>query len=299
MKSIACGLLAGLIGWLILPSPVVAQSLESSPAKLSGPWLTTPYPELAIQPGKTEAISLSLRNEKLPPQRAAIEVSGVPEDWKWALKGGGKDVTAAIIGPNSTERLTLELTPPADASSSESHTLEIRAQTSTESVTLPLTIRLSREVRNGAGLALEPELPALRGTARSTFSFKVKATNQGTEEGLFNLAADVPSGFQTRFKKGYGSEEIAACLSAQVSPRLSHWRLFPPARHPLADTQSASRFPAMAKPAGPSSVSRSQVSRRTNWLGRRNACRARAIAVPSEQTPAPESAFDKRPASCL
>jgi uncharacterized membrane protein len=55
---------------------------------------------------------------------------------------------------------------------------------------------------------LKPELPALRGSARSTFSFKVAVTNSGGDEGLFNLAANAPEGFQMRFKRGYGSEEI-------------------------------------------------------------------------------------------
>lgn len=199
---------AALAGSLMAPLPLAAQDAVNPPAELTGFWLTTPYPELSIQPEETESIALTLRNEKLPPQRAAIEVSGVPEGWEWALKGGGQEVTAAIVGPDSTERLTLELTPPAGAAPDETHTIEVRARTGAETITLPLTVRLSAENAEEGGIELEPELPALRGTARSTFSFKVKVTNESAEEGLFNLAADVPQGFQTRFKKGYGSEEI-------------------------------------------------------------------------------------------
>jgi uncharacterized membrane protein len=199
---------AGLAAFALMPLPSEAQQPNTLPAELSGFWLTTPYPELAIQPGETESLALTLRNEKLPPQRAAIEVSGVPEGWDWKLKGGGQEVTAAIVGPDSTERLTLELTPPADAGADKGHAIEVRASTATDTIVLPLTVWLSTEKTDPVGLELEPELPALRGTARSTFSFKVKVTNEGEEDGLFNLAADVPPGFQTRFKKGYGSEEI-------------------------------------------------------------------------------------------
>ena len=39
-------------------------------------------------------------------------------------------------------------------------------------------------------------MPALRGTARSTFSFKVNVSNDSGEDGLFNLAAHVPAGFR-------------------------------------------------------------------------------------------------------
>jgi uncharacterized membrane protein len=161
---------AALATSVMTPMTIAAQEAASPAAELTGFWLTTPYPELAIEPGETESITLTLRNEKLPPQRAAIEVSGVPDGWEWALKGGGKEVTAAIVSPDSTERLTLELTPPADAVSDEGHAIEVRARSASETVTLPLTVRLAaaEEVEEG-GLELESELPALRGTARSTF----------------------------------------------------------------------------------------------------------------------------------
>jgi uncharacterized repeat protein (TIGR01451 family) len=201
---------AALGAMLMAPLPLGAQETPAAQqsAELSGFWLTTSWPEMTIKPGETQSVSLSLRNEKLPPQRATIEVSGVPEGWAWSLKGGGREVTAAIVSPDSTERLTLELTPPEDASTDGEHAIEVRARTAAETVTLPLVVRLSETEEATSGLSLEPELPALRGTARSTFSFKIKVKNEGAEDGLFNLTASVPGGFQTRFKKGYGSEEI-------------------------------------------------------------------------------------------
>ena len=211
MRTFTITLAAAALGaTLMAPLPLGAQETPAAQqsAQLSGFWLTTSWPEMTIKPGETQSVSLSLRNEKLPPQRATIEVSGVPEGWEWSLKGGGREVTAAIVSPDSTERLTLELTPPGDASTDGEHAIEVRARTAAETVTLPLVVRLSETEEVASGLSLEPELPALRGTARSTFSFKIKVKNEGAEDGLFNLAASVPSGFQTRFKKGYGSEEI-------------------------------------------------------------------------------------------
>ena len=211
MRTFTTTLMAAALGAMLMaPLPLGAQENPSAQqsAELSGFWLTTSWPEMTIKPGETQSVSLSLRNEKLPPQRATIEVSGVPEGWAWSLKGGGREVTAAIVSPDSTERLTLELTPPEDASTDGEHAIEVRARTAAETVTLPLVVRLSETEEVATGLSLEPELPALRGTARSTFSFKIKVKNEGAEDGLFNLAANVPGGFQTRFKKGYGSEEI-------------------------------------------------------------------------------------------
>lgn len=206
-KSGSLSAVTALVTTLLAAVPAGAQEAGTGEA-LKGFWLTTSYPELAIKPGETHTLSLSLRNENLPPQRASIEVTGVPEGWEWALKGGGKEVSAAMVSPDSTERLSLELTPPQDATASEAYNIEVKARTAMETVTLPLTVRLSGSETASSGLSLDPELPGLRGTSRSTFSFKIKVKNEGAEDGLFNLTASVPSGFNTRFKKGYGSEEI-------------------------------------------------------------------------------------------
>lgn len=201
---------AALGASLMAPLPVIAQDNGAQKAELSGFWLTTSWPEMTLKPGENHSISLSLRNQNLPPQRAALEVTGVPEGWEWALKGGGREVTAAIVSPDSTERLTLEITPPKDAETDKSYPIEVRARTSEGTVSLPLLIRLSEVEKVASGLSVEPELPALRGSARSTFSFKIRVKNEGEEDGLFNLAAKVPNGFHVRFKKGYGSEEITS-----------------------------------------------------------------------------------------
>ncbi|MGE0005169.1 MAG: NEW3 domain-containing protein [Parvibaculaceae bacterium] len=173
--------------------------------ELTGFWLTTPHPELSIRPGETDSIPLTLRNASLPPQRASLEVSGVPQDWKWSLKGGGSEISAVIVSPDSTEDVKLELTPPAGAKG-ERIPITVRARYGTETAELPLAISLSDAPKGG--FELKSDLPALKGTARSTFSFKVTVTNKGAQENLVNLAAQVPEGFTTRFKRGYGSEEI-------------------------------------------------------------------------------------------
>lgn len=197
---------AAVIAALLMPAAIapMAASAETS----SGPdgfWMTTPYPDLAVKPGETASIPLTLRNQGLPPQRATLDVSGLPEGWTSTLKGGGREIGAVMVGPDDRERITLEVTPPKTGASAPVP-LAVNARHDGETTTLPLTIRLSDAA--GGGLKLAPELPALRGTARTTFSFRIKVTNQSGEGGLFNLSAQAPDGFQTRFKRGYGTEEI-------------------------------------------------------------------------------------------
>lgn len=159
MRTFTATLMAVALGAsLMAPLPLGAQETAAAQqyAELSGFWLTTSWPEMTIKPGETQSVSLSLRNEKLPPQRATIEVSGVPEGWAWSLKGGGREVTAAIVSPDSTERLTLELTPPEDASTDGEHAIEVRARTAAETVTLPLVVRLSETEEATSAFRLSP-----------------------------------------------------------------------------------------------------------------------------------------------
>ena len=188
---------------MLAAGPSLAQDMKTP--DLKGFWLTTPYPELALRPGEKETISLTLKNADMPPQRAELDVSGIPKDWQWSLEGGGREVTAAMVQPNDTERLTLKVTAPA-ASADKSFPIKVTAHYGDQVAVLPMTIRVSQSA--AGGIKLTPQLPALRGTAKSTFSYKIKVENDGSEDALFNLAAQVPDGFQTRFKQGYGSEEI-------------------------------------------------------------------------------------------
>lgn len=193
-----------LAATLLAPAAGAAQE-RSTAAELTGLWLTTPYPEFTLPQGETGDVPLTLRNSNLPPTRVALEVAGVPDGWEWSLKGGGKEIAAAMVGPDETEDLTLELTP-IGAGRMDTFDLEVRAEHGGQTTVLPLTVSLTEA--EAGGVELDPELPALRGSPRTTFSYKVEVSNDSPDDVLFNLAAEVPPGFQTSFKRGYGSDEI-------------------------------------------------------------------------------------------
>ena len=214
-------------------SPLSSRAPQA--AELTGFWLTTPHPELSIRPGETDSIPLTLRNANLPPQRASLEVSGVPQDWKWSLKGGSSEISAVIVSPNATEDVKLELTPPAGAKAVRVP-ITVRARFGSETAELPMAVSLSDAPKGG--FELKSDLPALKGTARSTFSFKVSVANKGAAENLVNLAAQVPEGFATRFKHGYGSEEITglpikAGESEDITLEVTPARGAPAGRYPV------------------------------------------------------------------
>jgi uncharacterized membrane protein len=205
-----------LLAALLATGPVLAQSTTPTPpttptqvasdvAAPTGFWLTTPFPELTLPLGQKATIPLTLRNNGLPPQRAAISVAGLPDGWTADLTGGGKPVSAVIVGPGESVDLNLALTPPATAAAGKVEA-NVTATVGAQSTSLPLALTLAAP--EAGSIALKPQLPALRGSPTSSFEFRIDVTNNSPNDALFNLGAQLPPGFTATFKKGFDSAEI-------------------------------------------------------------------------------------------
>lgn len=204
-------LAAAIVGAFALagtPPPANAQSASAAATEPAGLWLTTPYPEFSVQAGKEVSVPLSLRNRGLPPQRVELGVAGLPEGWTWEMDGDGKPVRAAIAAADGTVDLTLKLTPPAGAAGGQPVGFTVSAKGDGQALQLPMQVTPSKT--EPARLTLEPKLPALRGTAKSTFDFQVDIDNEGQQDTTVNLLSKAPDGFQVTFKEGYGSQELTS-----------------------------------------------------------------------------------------
>src|SRR5690606_8562720 len=138
---------------LVVPSISLAQNTPSTTAStapqsesvdvLKGVWFTTNFPEMTVKPGETGSIALQLRNEGLPPQRFSFELKGVPEGWDAILKGSGREVSSAMVIPDASQSITLEITPSADAPPDSAETVEVIATAGGQSYSLPIDVRLT------------------------------------------------------------------------------------------------------------------------------------------------------------
>jgi uncharacterized membrane protein len=185
----------------------IGGAAATAPQKATGLWLLTDYPELTGQIGNEAKINLTLQNSNLPPERVELSVDGLPQGWDWKLTGGGREVSAAMVGPDETRNLTLSVTPPADAKTDQV-SFRIVAKAPDQSLALPITMRLT--AAEPAKLDLEPELPALRGTPNSSFDFQVGIKNQSPDDATVNLLAQTPEGFVATFKEQYGAQELTS-----------------------------------------------------------------------------------------
>lgn len=186
--------------------PALAQA-QDPPKDIKGIYLLTDYPAVTVRPGTTSTISLRLQNYNLPPERLALTVGGVPSGWTATMLGGGQPVAAAMAATNSNASLQLRLDVPQSAAMGTTN-LTIEAKGEGTNVTLPIAVTLAKDLP--AKLSVTPQLPELRGTARSNFEYQVAIKNDSGKRLVVALAADAPRNFETSFTEAYGSQELNA-----------------------------------------------------------------------------------------
>jgi uncharacterized membrane protein len=200
-----------------LPALVMAGGVTAAVAAdkpdVKGLYLLTDYPAVSVRPGTTSTISMRLQNYGLPPENFALSIDGAPSGWTATLLGGGQPVGAAMPATDQSVSLQLRLDVPADADiSSKTLTVKAEGQGGAEAqahkVSLPITINLAKELP--AKLTLSPQLPALRGTPKSSFDYTVSVKNDSGRNLTVSLAATAPRNFETSFTESYGTQELSS-----------------------------------------------------------------------------------------
>jgi uncharacterized membrane protein len=192
---------------LVMVGNATAATAAETKSDIKGLYLLTDYPAVSVRPGTTSTISLRLQNYGLAPENFALSVDGAPAGWTATLLGGGQPVGAAMPATDQSVSLQLRLDVPADADIA-SKTLTVKAEGQGNNVSLPITINLAKELP--AKLTLSPQLPALRGTPKSSFDYTVSVKNDSGRNLTVSLAATAPRNFETSFTESYGTQELSS-----------------------------------------------------------------------------------------
>lgn len=154
--------------------------------------LTTPYPNVAVQPGSS--ITFDLTVQAPSPQPVTIEVLGAPEGWETTLRGGGFVIGAVTAGPGEdAAEAQLEVRIPPDAGAG-SYPLTVRANG--PGGTSELTLELSVQAEVDAGIGITADFPSLRGDPSSTFTYTLTVENNTPAEQTFTFDARAPQGWE-------------------------------------------------------------------------------------------------------
>jgi uncharacterized membrane protein len=192
-----------------LPSEVAvaAEKAPTGAAEITGIYLTTEYPALTVRVGETATIDLSLHNYRLAPTQVTLLVSQAAPGWKATILGGGQPVGSAIVAPNSEDRLQLRLEPPAKAEPGE-YRFVVEARGGAGDLKLPISLTVGKELP--AKLKLTTSLPALRGTATTSFKFTVTVANDSGRNATIDFNATAPKNFEVTFTEAYGTQQITS-----------------------------------------------------------------------------------------
>jgi len=201
MRGLALALTALFFGLCGL-----ARAADEPPPAVKGLYLMADFPSITVRPGTTSTVSLRLQNYALPPEMLEVSVSGVPTGWTASVLGGGQPVAAAMSATNASVSLQLRLDVPASANGKQ--TLTVHAKGKDSDVSLPIVVSLAKDLP--AKLTVEPRLPSLRGTAKSSFEFTIAVKNDSGKNLLVSLAAQAPQNFETSFTEAYGSQELSS-----------------------------------------------------------------------------------------
>jgi uncharacterized membrane protein len=182
------------------PAPQAAQGLVVS----------TAYPSQEVEAGESLTLDLEIRNVDLPPQVVALEATGLPEGWTARFTGGGRVVRAVHVDGTNPRQVKLNVDVPAGVEP-QAYSVEVVARGQDTTARLPL------ELTVGAGLppqlGLETELPILMGTTSSTFTYRLKVTNDAEEDVMAGLTYEAPDGFRVTFKTA-GQEVTSVPVAA-------------------------------------------------------------------------------------
>jgi uncharacterized membrane protein len=186
---------------------LLAAQAQEPTHDVKGLYLLTDYPAVTVRPGTTATLSLRLQNYAVAPDRLALSVSGVPSGWTATLVGGGQPVAAAMPGTNSSVSLELRVDVPKTAPFG-TETLTINAQGANAQASLPIAVTLAKELP--AKLSVTPQLPELRGSAKTSFEYQMSVKNDSGKRLLVSLTAQGPQNFDTSFTEVYGTQELSA-----------------------------------------------------------------------------------------
>jgi uncharacterized membrane protein len=169
--------------------------------------LGTPYPEMGVQPGESVSLTLTLKNHGLPPGVVRLSLAEVPQGWQASLIGGGRLVRAVYLAPDGEATLTLRLQPPKDVKPGAYRFL-VRAEGLGQTASLPITLVVGQGLPQR--LALEAELPILKGPPTSSFRYRVTLRNESDRDLLVSLEYEAPKGFQVTFTPAFSGQQVTS-----------------------------------------------------------------------------------------
>ncbi len=185
------------------PALAQEQQPQQTPREL---FLFTRYPVQEATVGDTVTIRLTAGTDATP-QIVRLTTRDLPQGWEASFRGDGKVVHAVYVSPNNDASFDLRIEPP-DSVASGTYQFTIIASGENRQVSLPIELILKEKEAHAGGLALDVDLPTLRGSPGATFRYNLTLKNESDQEVPVSLLAEAPREFQIDFR--FGGQSITS-----------------------------------------------------------------------------------------
>jgi uncharacterized membrane protein len=184
------------------------------------------YPGVEISPGETITIGLVAQNRGQTDETLDVSIAEKPKGWIAAIKSAGMTVTGVYLPAGGSKTLSFEAVPPMEEKPG-TFLFRVKGQLADGQLrlekALTVTVRQRRDLARGtAGIGLAASYPVLRGSSDIFYEFALELENKMEEDGIFDLAARGPEGWEMNFKPAYEPRYISNLqLKAKQSRKLT------------------------------------------------------------------------------
>ena len=214
-----------LVSAVLLPvTPIHAQEDE----EVCSPGITLDMPIRGIIIDPTPArtvLDFTICNGTDERQLIDIEMLSVPAEWTVGAREPFETFRVSFLslepGTDKKMELRVELPETLDVDSGD-YVFTMRLSTSTGGVIEEAEVRVevseAEEVVAFGGVVLQATYPVLRGPSTSRFDFDVGVKNETFIDGVFDLTAEVPSGWEVYFTPAFGADRETTIISTLSIP---------------------------------------------------------------------------------
>ncbi|HIJ57380.1 MAG TPA: hypothetical protein HPQ03_14840 [Deltaproteobacteria bacterium] len=225
-----------ILGLLLLQLPLMAYAEDKKGKELPDRLvkMAVQYPGVEVPPDEDVDLELIFYNRGKAEETVIAWVDEKPDGWTAKIKTYKFSVSGIHVPSNDDRTLTFEAQPDKGIKPGE-YKFRIKAKTPdgrfemSEEVVITVKTKKTDE-KEARGVKLNTSYPVLRGPSDAKFEFSLEVDSKLDKEGLFDLFAQGPEGWEINFKPAYEDKYISSLRLKEKASQTVAVALKPPAK---------------------------------------------------------------------
>ena len=213
-RSAMIGLMMIVLAVLTVAGPALAGEEKDKPAR--GFVAAFAYPGVTLGQEESVRVDLKVKNTGRSNETILFEIAEKPEGWKAEIKGYGKIVSGVFLMEDDDKNMTFSAEPEGqdkkDKLPAGEYKFVVKAKTKDGALVqeTSMLLKVESKAKSTEGIKVTNDYPMLKGPSDAKFEFSLNVNNDSDEDGLFNLSATAPEGWEVSFKPAYEQKQISS-----------------------------------------------------------------------------------------